>query len=48
MGIASSIGWEYWVLDEEWSVPGNAVLEHNALPGKYFDKLGVPRLYIQR
>jgi len=27
-GIASSIGWQFRILDEDWNTPANAVLEH--------------------
>ncbi|MCU0579358.1 MAG: hypothetical protein MUF69_07405 [Desulfobacterota bacterium] len=29
IGIASILGWQYQILDEDWSAPGNAVLEHS-------------------
>jgi len=29
MSIASSMGWQYRVLDEDWSIPANPVLDHN-------------------
>jgi hypothetical protein len=28
IGIATNMGWRYRILDEDWSVPANAVLEH--------------------
>lgn len=27
--IASRIGWRYWILDEDWNVPAEAILAHN-------------------
>lgn len=29
MNIASRIGWQYWILDEDWHVPVSAVLTHS-------------------
>jgi hypothetical protein len=41
MGIASSMGWQGLILDEDWNVPANAVLEHRGETAEIKGHLGL-------
>lgn len=47
MGIATSMEWEYRVLDEDWSVPANAVLEHNGETAEIKGYLGLKGIQLK-
>ncbi len=47
MGIASNMGWEYRLLDEDWSVPANAVLEHNGETAEIGGCLGLKGIQLK-
>lgn len=47
MGIAAVMGWQCRVLDEDWSVPANAVLEHNGKSAGIRGHLGLKGIQLK-
>ena len=47
MGIAFSFGWQYWVLDEDWSVPAKAILEHSGKNAEIKGHLGLKGIQLK-
>jgi hypothetical protein len=47
MAIASGIGWQYRVLDEDWNVPANAVLEHGGVNAEIRGHLGLKGIQLE-
>jgi hypothetical protein len=47
MGIASSIGWQCRVLDDDWSVPAKAVLEHSGKSAEIKGHLGLKGIQLK-
>jgi hypothetical protein len=47
MAIASGIGWQYRVLDEDWSVPANGVLEHGGENAEIRGHLGLKGIQLK-
>jgi hypothetical protein len=47
IGIASNMGWEYQLLDEDWSVPAKAVLEHNEESAEIKGYLGLKGIQLK-
>jgi hypothetical protein len=47
MGIASTFGWQYRVLDDDWSIPANAVLEHSGKTAEIKGHLGLKGIQLK-
>ncbi len=47
MSIASTIGWQYRVLDDDWSIPANAVLEHSGKTAEIKGHLGLKGIQLK-
>lgn len=47
MNIALSSGWQYLVLDEDWSVPAKATLEHNGESAEITGHLGLKGIQLK-
>lgn len=47
MSIASTIGWQYRVLDDDWSIPANAVLEHSGKTAEIKGRLGLKGIQLK-
>lgn len=47
MSIASSMGWQYFVLDEDWSIPANPVLDHSGKTAEIKGHLGLKGIQLR-
>jgi hypothetical protein len=47
MIIASSMGWQYLVLDEDWSIPANPVLDHSGGTAEIKGHLGLKGIQLK-
>lgn len=47
VGIATSMGWQYRILDEDWSIPANAVLEHCGRSAEITGYLGLKGIQLK-
>lgn len=47
IGIATNMGWQYRILDEDWGVPANAVLEHSGKSAEIKEYLGLKGIQLK-
>jgi len=47
MAIASSFGWQFQVLDDDWSIPPSAVLKHDGKNPKITGSLGLKGIQLK-